>query len=66
MKPRNRLRPSRHNTGRPVSVLILADPAVDRYEHHFVTESGDAILFAPATAVTLPVSSTRYAVLPGS
>jgi len=32
-------------------------------QHHFVTESGDTILFAPATAVTLPVSSTRYAVL---
>ena len=32
-------------------------------QHHFATETGEIILFAPATAVTLPVSSTRYAVL---
>jgi hypothetical protein len=32
-------------------------------QHHFVTDAGETILFNPATAVTLPVSSTRYAVL---
>jgi len=32
-------------------------------QHHFVTDTGETILFNPATAVTLPVSSTRYAVL---
>lgn len=32
-------------------------------QHHFVTETGDIIFFSQATAVTLPVSSTRYAVL---
>jgi hypothetical protein len=32
-------------------------------QHHFVTESGDMISFGPATAVTQPVSSTRYAIL---
>jgi hypothetical protein len=32
-------------------------------QHHFVTETGDIIFFNPATAVTLPVSATRYAVL---
>jgi hypothetical protein len=32
-------------------------------QHHFVTESGEVISFAPATAVTQPVSSTRYAIL---
>lgn len=32
-------------------------------QHHLVTESGDTITFDPATALTMPVSATRFAVL---
>ncbi len=32
-------------------------------QHHVVTEEGETITFAAATAVTMPLSSTRYAVL---
>jgi hypothetical protein len=32
-------------------------------QHHLVTESGDSISFSPATAVTMPLSQTRYAVI---
>ena len=32
-------------------------------QHHLVTESGDTISFSPATAVTMPLSQTRYAVI---
>ncbi len=30
-------------------------------QHHWVTESGDNIFFAPAVATTVPVSQTRFA-----
>lgn len=32
-------------------------------QHQLVTESGDTIFFAPATATTQPLSATRFAVL---
>ena len=32
-------------------------------QHHLVTESGDTISFSPATAITMPLSQTRYAVI---
>src|SRR5258705_8945150 len=32
-------------------------------QHHLVTESGDTISFGPATAVTMPLSATRFALL---
>jgi uncharacterized membrane-anchored protein len=32
-------------------------------QHHFVTESGDTIFFRQATAVTMPLSATRFALL---
>jgi len=32
-------------------------------QHHLVTESGDTISFSPATAVTMPLSATRFALL---
>ncbi len=32
-------------------------------QHQLVTESGDTILFSPATAVTMPLSATRFAVI---
>ena len=32
-------------------------------QHHFVTESGDVVLVDPATATTIPLSPTLYAVL---
>lgn len=32
-------------------------------QHHLVTEAGDTITFAHATAVTMPLSATRFAVL---
>jgi len=32
-------------------------------QHHFVTESGDTIKFAKATALTMPLSATRFAII---
>jgi hypothetical protein len=32
-------------------------------QHHLVTESGDTLFFAQATAVSMPLSATRFAVL---
>lgn len=32
-------------------------------QHHFVSESGDTIKFAKATAVTMPLSATRFAII---
>jgi hypothetical protein len=32
-------------------------------QHHFVSESGDTITFAKATALTMPLSSTRFAII---
>jgi hypothetical protein len=32
-------------------------------QHHLVTESGDSISFSRATAVSMPLSATRYAVI---
>jgi len=32
-------------------------------QHHFVSESGDTITFARATAVTMPLSATRFAII---
>ena len=32
-------------------------------QHHFVNDSGDTITFTRATALTMPLSATRYAVL---
>ena len=32
-------------------------------QHHLVTESGDTILFSEATAVTMPLSASRFALL---
>jgi hypothetical protein len=32
-------------------------------QHHLVTESGDTISFRPATAITMPLSQTCYAVI---
>ena len=32
-------------------------------QHHWVTESGDTITFARATALTMPLSATRFAII---
>ena len=32
-------------------------------QHHFVNDSGDTITFAKATALTMPLSATRFAIL---
>jgi len=32
-------------------------------QHHWVTESGDTITFAKATALTMPLSATRFAIV---
>jgi len=32
-------------------------------QHHWVTESGDTISFARATALTMPLSATRFAII---
>ena len=32
-------------------------------QHHWVTESGDNIFFDPATATTMPISQTLFAVI---
>lgn len=33
------------------------------FQHHWVTESGDTLFFDPATATTIPISQTLFAVV---
>jgi hypothetical protein len=47
-----------------LSVSPNSDGTVSfRVQHHLVTDAGDAISFAPATAVTQPLSATLFAIL---
>jgi hypothetical protein len=53
-----------------VSGTLLGAPAsgaggtvVFHVQHHWVTESGDTLTFDPATATTVPLSQTLFAVL---
>ena len=41
----------------------VGNNVIFQVQHHWVTESGDAIYFEPATATTLPVSATLFAVV---
>jgi len=41
----------------------VGNTLVFHVQHHWVTESGDAIYFDPATATTLPISQTLFAVV---
>lgn len=53
-----------------VSGTILSAPqpgtgntVVFHVQHHWVTESGDTLFFDPATATTIPISQTLFAVV---
>ena len=56
--------------GLGVTILTVTPPnpgpgqtVVFHVQHHWVTESGDTINIDPATAVTLPLSQTLFAVI---
>jgi len=40
----------------------VGNTVVFHIQHHWVTESGDSLSFDPATATTVPISQTLYAV----
>jgi hypothetical protein len=53
-----------------VSGTILGAPqpgtgntVVFHVQHHWVTESGDTLFFSPATATTVPISQTLFAIV---
>jgi hypothetical protein len=52
-----------------VSGTLLGQPqqvgntVVFHVQHHWVTESGDTLFFDPATATTVPISQTLFAVV---
>jgi hypothetical protein len=47
-----------------LSVVPNSDGTVSfNVQHHWVTEAGDTITMAPATAVTLPLSQTLFAII---
>ncbi len=41
----------------------VGNTLVFHVQHHWVTESGDTIFFDPATATTIPISQTLFAVV---
>jgi hypothetical protein len=58
--PFSRLYPQSRQRGKGLS--YLAAPSF-HIQHHWVTNSGDNILFDPAIATTQPISQTLFAVI---
>ena len=50
-------------SGTVVSTEVIGDNLVFHIQHHWVTESGDTLSFDPATATTVPLSQTLFAVV---
>jgi len=66
----NTLGPASGDLRGAVSATLLGAPQpgaggtiVFHVQHHWVTESGDTILFDPAVATTAPLSQTLFAVI---
>jgi hypothetical protein len=67
--PNTTLGPATGDLRGAVSGSLLGAPqpsgshVVFHVQHHLVTESGDTITFDPATATTVPLSQTRFAIV---
>jgi len=68
--PNTTLGPATGDLRGAVAATLLTPPqsgpngtVIFHVQHHWVTESGDIILFDPATATTAPLSQTRFAII---